>query len=67
MNIQLEHISPNQIEQRSFEIISEELGDMRLTLNRSRLSNAVFTLLRTLIMQKILCFLPMQFNAQKKH
>ena len=30
MNIQLEHISPNQIEQRSFEIISEELGDMRL-------------------------------------
>ena len=30
MNIQLEHISPNQIEQRSFEIISKELGDMRL-------------------------------------
>ena len=30
MNIQLEHISPNQIEQRSFEIISKELGDMIL-------------------------------------
>ncbi len=30
MNIQPEHISPHEIEQRSFEIITQELGNIRL-------------------------------------
>lgn len=67
MNIQLEHISPNQIEQRSFEIISEELGDMRLDPEQEPIIKRCIHTSADFDYAKNLVFSPNAVQCAKKH
>ncbi len=58
MKVELENVKPMDIEKRSFEIITEELGDKKLVPGTELIvQRDVFTQAQTLIMQKNLCFL----------
>ena len=52
MKIELENVKPAEIEKRSFEIITEELGDTHLIQEQNRSSNAVSIQAQILIMPR---------------
>ncbi len=52
MKIELENVKPAEIEKRSFEIITEELGDTHLIPEQNRSSNAVSIQAQILIMPR---------------
>ena len=51
MKVELENVKPMEIEKRSFEIITEELGDKQLLPEQNLLSNVVFIQAQILIMR----------------
>ena len=59
MKVELENVKPMDIEKRSFEIITEELGDTELIPGTER---DAFIQVQTLIMQRIFAFLRMQYR-----
>ena len=61
MKVELENVKPMDIEKRSFEIITEELGDTEL-IPGTELIVKRFIQVQTLIMQRIFAFLRMQYR-----
>ena len=57
MKVELENVKPMDIEKRSFEIITEELGDKKLVPGTE-------LIVQTLIMQRISVSLRMQLRKQ---
>ena len=53
MKVELENVKPMDIEKRSFEIITEELGDTPLIPGTELVVSAVSTQARILIMRRI--------------
>lgn len=66
MKIELENVLPREIEKRSFELITEELGERTFRKNKNRSSNAAFTPVQILIMQIISVFPKVLSKKQKK-
>ena len=66
MKIELENVLPREIEKRSFELITEELGERTFPEEQDRSSNAAFTLVQILIMQIISVFPKVLSKKQKK-
>lgn len=64
MKVELENVKPMDIEKRSFEIITEELGDKKLVPGTELIVKDVFTQAQTLIMQRISVSLRMQLRKQ---
>ena len=57
MKVELENVKPMEIEKRSFEIITEELGDTPLIPGTELIVKRSSTQAQILIMQKISAFL----------
>ena len=64
MKVELENVKPMDIEKRSFELITEELGDKKLVPGTELIVRDVFTQAQTLIMQRISVSLRMQLRKQ---
>ena len=60
MKVELENVKPMEIEKRSFEIITEELGDKQLVPGSSK---DVSIQVQILIMQKTSAFLKESYSA----
>mgnify|MGYP000547337215 CR=1 FL=1 len=64
MKVELENVKPMDIEKRSFEIITEELGDKKLVPGTELIVKRMYSHRASLIMQRISVSLRMQLRKQ---